>query len=123
MGLPAGQDVARAMGIEPLTDEELFAGIELDEAVREDLSGRAPLWYYILKEAAVIAESAHLGPVGGRIVAEVLVGLLAGDPLSYLGVQPNWTPTFGEGGKFTLSDLVNIAVPAPDVPVPTPYIP
>ena len=69
------------------------------------------------------AESAHLGPVGGRIVAEVLIGLLAGDPLSYLGVQPNWTPTLGGGGKFTLSDLVNIAVPAPGVPVPTPYVP
>ncbi len=123
MGLPAGQDVALAMGVEPLTDDELFTGIELDPEVREDLKGRAPLWYYILKEAEVRAESAHLGPVGGRIVAEVLIGLLAGDPLSYLGVQPSWTPTLGEGGKFTLSDLVNIAVPAPDVPVPTPYTP
>ena len=123
MGLPAGQDIARAMGIEPLTDDELFAGIELDPEVREDLKGRAPLWYYVLKEAEVKAESAHLGPVGGRIVAEVLIGLLAGDPLSYLGVQPNWTPALGEGGKFTLSDLVNIAVPAPDVPAPTPYSP
>jgi len=121
MGLPCGQDVARAMGIEPLSDEELFDGIELDPDVREDLKGRAPLWYYVLKEAEKRAESAHLGPVGGRIVAEVLIGLLAGDPLSYLGVQPNWTPTLGEGGRFTLSDLVNIAVPAPETPTPPPY--
>ncbi len=123
MGLPAGQDVARAMGVEPLGEEELFSGIELDPEVKEDLKGRAPLWYYVLKEAEVRAESAHLGPVGGRIVAEVLIGLLAGDPLSYLGVQPGWTPTFGEAGKFTLSDLVNIAVPAPDLPLPPPYAP
>jgi hypothetical protein len=121
MGLPSGQDVARAMGIEPLTDEELFSRIELEEPVRQDLAGRAPLWYYILKEAETRAESAHLGPVGGRIVAEVLIGLLAADPLSYLGVQPNWTPTLGEGGSFTLSDLINIAIPAPNTPTTPPY--
>ena len=34
-----------------------------------------------------------LGPVGGRIVAEVLIGLLVGDPLSYLSVDPPWKPT------------------------------
>jgi len=121
MGLPAGQDVARAMGIKPLSEEELFQGIELDEAVRADLAGRAPLWFYILKEAERKADSAHLGPVGGRIVAEVLIGLLAGDPLSFLGVQPNWRPNLGPGDGFTLSDLINIAIPAPETPVAPPY--
>lgn len=121
MGLPGGQDVALAMGIEPLSEEELFDGTELGEAARKDLAGRAPLWFYILKEAEKRADSAHLGPVGGRIVAEVLIGLLAGDPLSYLGVRPNWTPTLGEGGTFTLSDLVNVAVPAPETPLPPVY--
>ena len=32
----------------------------------------------------------RLGPVGSRIVAEVLLGLLAGDPLSYVNVQPGF---------------------------------
>lgn len=121
MGLPSGQDISRAMGIEPLGDAELFENIELDGAAREDLAGRAPLWFYILKEAEKRADSAHLGPVGGRIVAEVLIGLLAGDPLSFLGVQPDWTPTFGEGGNFTLSDLINTAIPAPQTTPPLPY--
>jgi hypothetical protein len=38
--------------------------------------GEAPLWFYILKEAELLQDSQQLGPVGGRIMAETLVGLL-----------------------------------------------
>ncbi len=123
LGLPAGQAVARAMGIEPLSEEELYDGVSIEAGVREDLEGRAPLWFYVLKEAEKRAESAHLGPVAGRIIAEVLIGLLAGDPLSYLSVEPNWKPELParQAGTFTLADLVNLAIPAPEAPVPDPY--
>jgi hypothetical protein len=79
------------------------------------MSGHTPLWYYVLKEAEVCTGAAHLGPVGGRIVAEVLIGLLAGDPLSYLSVAPNWRPTLDsrQAGRYTLSDLVRHAVREP----------
>jgi hypothetical protein len=127
LGLPSGQDVALAMGIPPLSDDELFAGVDVSPETREDLAGRAPLWFYVLKEAEVQAGSEHLGAVGGRIVAEVLIGLLAGDPLSFLGVQPNWRPAAEASplparteGQFTLSDIVNFAIPAPDAPPPPP---
>jgi Animal haem peroxidase len=121
LGLPSGQDVALAMGVTPLTDEALFAEIELQQTTKEDLAGRAPLWYYILKEAEVQTGAAHLGAVGGRIVAEVLIGLLAGDPLSFLGVQPNWQPELPKrGSDFTLSDIVNFAIPGPEAPPPPP---
>lgn len=121
LGLPSGQDVSLAMGIPPLTDAELFAGEDvekLQQSTRDDLAGRAPLWFYVLKESEVRMGSAQLGPVGGRIVAEVLIGLLAGDPLSFLGVQPNWKPTLPgkTEGRFTLSDIVNLAIPAPEAP-------
>jgi hypothetical protein len=57
----------------------------------------------------------HLGDVGGRIVAEVLIGLLAGDPSSYLRTQPTWKPDGGipafQPGKFTLGDLLKFATP------------
>ena len=43
-----------------------------------------PLWYYILKEAELIGDGLQLGPVGGRIVGEVFIGLLQLDPNSYL---------------------------------------
>ena len=48
------------------------------------LDQSTPLWYYVLKEAELVADGLHLGPVGGRIVAEVLIGLLQTDPNSYL---------------------------------------
>ena len=49
-----------------------------------------------------------LGPVGGRIVAEVLLGLLAHDPLSYLSVEPNWTPVapWPDDGRFDMPELI-----------------
>jgi Animal haem peroxidase len=122
VGLPSGQDVALAMGIPPLADDELFDGIPVEASTKENLAGRAPLWFYILKEAEVQTGSAHLGAVGGRLVAEVLIGLLAGDPLSFLGVRPSWKPILPASteGHFTLSDLINFAIPAPDAPPPPP---
>jgi hypothetical protein len=113
LALPAGQDVARAMGIVPLADADLYPdGMGLSGATVESLRGHAPLWYYTLREAELEAGGAHLGPVGGRIVAEVLIGLLAGDPTSFLGVDPGWAPTLPmrQRGRFTLSDLIALAL-------------
>ncbi len=106
--LPAGQDVARAMGVTPL-DEGLLDTLGLSRDTREDLRGKWPLWFYVLKEAEVLADGEHLGPVGGRIVAEVLIGLLDGDPLSFLSADPTWRPHLEATtpGEFTLSDLMN----------------
>lgn len=98
LGLPSGQSVARAMGIRPLTDTQL--GLPKP--------GPAPLWYYVLREAQVRAKGEHLGPVGGRIVAEVFLGLLSADPSSYLRNDPGWTPFLPsiEAGDFTMPDLI-----------------
>ena len=52
-----------------------------------------PLWYYILAEAKALADGLHLGPVGGRIVTETLIGLLRADPTSYLNVYPRFRPS------------------------------
>jgi len=71
-----------------------------------------PLWYYVLKEAEVMEDGLHLGPVGGRIVAEVIIGLLQTDPTSYLS-QPGWTPTlpapFSGPGNFRMIDFLAFA--------------
>jgi Animal haem peroxidase len=107
VGLPSGQAVARAIGVEPLTNAEL----ELPEGT-PDLVDQAPLWYYVLKEAEVTASGLRLGPVGGRIVAEVFVGLLAGDRLSFLNVEPSWTPDpelSGPDGTFKMHNLLAFA--------------
>ncbi len=73
-----------------------------------------PLFFYILKEAELFSRGRRLGPVGGRIVAEVFIGLLQGDPFSYLSMQPTWRPKAGEfgarkDGEFTVADLLRFA--------------
>jgi hypothetical protein len=100
----------------------LLYDLDLSDQTRQDLNGAAPLWFYVLKEAEIEADAAHLGPVGGRIVAEVLIGLLSADPLSYLSVDPSWTPTLPSrlDGAFTLTDIVEFAKTAPDAPEPAP---
>ena len=52
------------------------------------LDSRTPLWFYVLREAQDIANGEHLGPVGGRIITEVFLGLLEGGQ----GVVPGAGP-------------------------------
>ncbi len=90
--------MARLLGVESLSAEECGLG--------DGWIGETPLWYYVLKEAEVCAGGEHLGPVGGRIVAEVLLGLLDADPGSYRNVEPDWQPVLPstEPGRFTIAD-------------------
>jgi Animal haem peroxidase len=83
VGLPSGESVARHMGIEPLTAEQV--GI-----ASTGWRGETPLWYYILREADACAAGNRLGPVGGRIVAEVLVGLIDADATSFRHNSQGW---------------------------------
>jgi hypothetical protein len=102
-GLPSGQTIARAMCIEPLTPKQLSElepyGFERD----------TPLFYYLLREAQVVEKGERLGPVGGRIVAEVLIGLLEGDRKSFVRAHPKWTPEeegIGTTKDFGIADLI-----------------
>jgi hypothetical protein len=105
--LPSGQDVARRMNLTPLTDAQL--GIR---DVSAEFTGKAPLWFYVLKEAER-GGGRRLGPVGARIVAEVLIGLLAGDPQSFLSQEPGFRPQppFTRRGKFGMAELLRFALP------------
>jgi hypothetical protein len=138
LGLPSGQDVAHAMGVTPLDDAQIVLGKAVDSPGDGDVrgnivslpelaafEGKCPLWTYILAEAARNSTSLklpvtenmqittpQLGPVGGRIVAEVFLGMLFGDNDSFLTASPNWTPTIKSAapGTFTLADLVSYAL-------------
>ncbi len=124
MGLPSGQSVARHMDIEPLPDDKLRVG----KATEEDGPGNpklvdlspafkdnAPLWYYVLAEAQQQFKKdstpIRLGAVGGRIVAEVFIGLLLGDSHSFLSQWPSWKPepSFLSKGKFGMAELIKQA--------------
>lgn len=103
MKVPSGQRVAKAMKV------PVLAPADLDDLETLRLRDRTPLWFYILREAEVTADGGRLGPVGGRIVAEVIIGLIMGDPQSYLRQDPDWKPTYGPDGSFTTPDLLKAA--------------
>jgi Animal haem peroxidase len=108
--LPSGEAVAHALGVVPCTQGEL--GLE-----GVSWSGETPLWLYVLLEAERQQDGLRLGEVGGRIVAEVLLGLLDADPGSYRRAAPGWRPELpaADPGRFTLADLLAFGgvLPAP----------
>jgi hypothetical protein len=110
--LPSGQAVAQAIGATPVGDLGLDR-FDLSDSHRAALEAETPLWYYVLIEAERSPRNGErLGPVGGRIVAEVLVGLLAHDPQGFLRQQPTWKPEglrAEQAGHFTVGDLLRFA--------------
>jgi hypothetical protein len=113
--IPSGQDIARATGITPVLQAQDFPELQ---QFGHGLPSSTPLWYYILKEAELIAGGARLAGVGARIVGEVFIGLLQLDPTSYLATNPNWVPTLprrnGTTGDFRMVDLLTFARVDPD---------
>ena len=103
--IPSGQAIARRMGVPALTPAQL------DMLEPFDMERSTPLWFYILKEAEIMEKGLRLGPVGGRIVGEVFIGLLKADDTSYLAAQPRWTPVLPSAtpGDFRITDLLNFA--------------
>lgn len=100
-GLPSGESVAERMGETPL-------GAEENELLQSGWTAGTPLWLYVMLESAARTDGERLGPVGGRIVAEVLTGLIDADPESYRAVEPEWTPTLpARGRRFGLADLLS----------------
>jgi hypothetical protein len=130
LGLPSGQDVARVMKIDPLEDSQIFIGQGLENGLPKTtiadvadgrFKGKCPLWTYILAEAMLhmedvkipvvedkVIKTPRLGPVGGRIVAEVFLGLIFGDPHSMLRLAPDWCPK--SGPDYKLKDFVKFAL-------------
>ncbi|MEO1259498.1 MAG: peroxidase family protein [Bacteroidota bacterium] len=98
-GLPSGESVAKRLCLEPL---------QILETEKLCLPG-TPLWFYILKEAELMHDGEHLGPVGSRIFGEVFFSILKNDPKSYLVQHPKWEPN-GLGnakGVFGFRELIN----------------
>jgi hypothetical protein len=106
--LPSGQAIAGALGAPVLSADDLGElrpyGLGLERST--------PLWYYTLKEAQLLAQGLTLGPVGGRIVAEVILGLLQLDRTAYLHTA--WRPTLPQAdgrvsGEFGMVDFLTFA--------------
>lgn len=52
-----------------------------------DFLDHSPPWFYMALEAHFLGRRKHLGPVAGRVVAEVIIKLLESDPTSILGKE------------------------------------
>jgi len=109
LGLPSGQAVAGRIGATALTPAEVAGGPGGAALAAAGLDRKTPLWYYILREAELKGAGQRLGAVGSYICAEVFVGLLEGDPNSFLATDPSWTPTLPAAtpGTFKMTDLLN----------------
>lgn len=104
-GIPSGQAIARVMGVQGLTADQLA------ELTPFGLDRSTPLWYYILKEAEVLENGLRVGPVGSRIIGEVFIGLLKANQDLCPVIDTNCKPTLPSAvpGDFEITDLLNFA--------------
>lgn len=121
--LPCGEEFAAKFKYNPIEPAALFPG--QTEFFECGLKGRTPLWYYLLREAAVEpnpeppgprGQLQKLGTIGSRIVAETLYQLLNADCQSIAHAGCGWNPpafTFGPAGEgwrlHSMADLVRFA--------------
>jgi hypothetical protein len=128
-GLPSGQAVARSLGeqavadviIGKATDDPNDAKTPIGE-ISGAFTDNAPLWAYILSEAQITSGNGNpgppndvpifLGPVGGRIVAEVFAAMLLTDRTSFINVSPDFAPRqeFLRDGRFGIAELILAAL-------------
>ena len=121
--LPSGEEVAVACGRDSAEINMVSAVVQslaVAATPPADFSSGTPLWLYIVAEAGAVGRETSpgtfhqgegLGPVGARLVAETLIGLLELDSRAYLGSNRSWSPTdaadkLGANGVFSLLDLL-----------------
>ena len=104
--MPSGEVMAEAMGRDAAEIQTVSDAADADSGGA--LGGKTPLWYYMLTEAGHIGRETTpgnfepgegLGPVGARIVTEVLIGLMELDPNAFLGMDRSWSPKDGLGAN------------------------
>ena len=120
LGLPSGETVLRELTdqrglVTPSDYEAIGQGDDLDaieSTIRSafwketpEAPPATPLWGWVLAEAELAAEGKHLGPVGGRIVGETIVGLMQADPRSLVRSAPGWSPA-ASSGAYELRELL-----------------
>lgn len=111
MRIPTGQVIAKELDVAPLTDaqlESVLTPCQFKTLKNADMLHCTPLSFYVLAEAAADKDG-KLAGVGGRIVAEVLIGLIRDRPDSIIG--SGWTPHLpsAKPDTFFLSDLLRLA--------------
>ncbi len=107
--LPSGQAVAASMGLTPISNEEMGLCANMTSCSEwgyewEKGSNEAPLFLYVMEESRLQGAGERLGAVGGRIVAEVMIGLLRADPASIMNTD-FVSPLTGTS-NYTMADMI-----------------
>lgn len=108
LNIPTGQACIQALAdvgvsITPLSQSELTSGHTGAVLQEVRLTDQTPLWFYILKEAETRGSGNRLGPLGSRLVAETLAGLVIH------GTDTYWNaPGSDDNGRWTPADGVTI---------------
>ncbi len=107
--LPSGQAVAASLGLTPISNEDMGLCADMQSCSEwgyewQEGSDDAPLFLYILEESRLQGGGERLGAVGGRIVAEVMIGLLRADPGSILNTD-FVSPLTGTS-NYTMADMI-----------------
>jgi hypothetical protein len=93
--------------MKPLSNSQLG----LPDASNPGWAGKAPLWFYILGEAQISQGGRQLGPLGAKLVAETIVGILSCDKSSYIydktPFQP--APPIAPSGQFAMGEFAAFA--------------
>ena len=125
LNLPTAQEAIKAINaseqgrrcdlapIEALTAKEISSGHTAAEI--RDFTDRTPLWFYVLKEAEIKADGEHLGPLGSRLVAETLIGLVVEDETSYWNqTRPlgSWKPSDLPVGGTVIDSMSRMLIAA-----------
>jgi hypothetical protein len=99
--------------VTPLTQAQLVDGDNgavvtgLTSAQKTALVQKAPLWFYLLREAEL--NNGRLTGVGGRIVAETMHRAMQGSTFSIVRSK-GFTPDLGDRGTtFEMTDLLLVA--------------
>ncbi|WP_251342176.1 peroxidase family protein [Haloplanus halophilus] len=132
LGLPSGQALARAMDVDPLSNDDLPLGSgrsfgDYLTDVHRGADTEAPAWLYVLAEADRQNDGHRLGAVGSRIVGEVIRGLVDADERPFVDETPDWRPVLPRAvtevpddeperaAPYRFGDLLRFATgPAPD---------
>ena len=103
----AGRAWRTSSASRPMTAAQLTQGLPANEIALLNANGgmllkKTPLWYYVLREAAVLEGGNQLGPVGARIVADTFIRMLKRDAelLSERERRVHAVPAISDGRRF-----------------------
>jgi hypothetical protein len=110
--LSTGQEICKKLDLsEPTISVETTAPEQRkswDPLIRLGFAENTPLWYYILLEAELKHAGRRLGPLGSRLLIDVIDGALTHDPESVLHTENDATHPF-EWNGIEVKNLADVA--------------